>query len=422
MVKRLLNKVFLEAYGSQWNQAAIEKITGQSDKVKELIKRYKNERWPNIAITVDLLTTGIDVPKIAHLVFLRRVRSRILFEQMIGRATRRCDDIGKTVFRIYDPVDIYANLEDVNTMKPLVKDPGVSIEDLITEMNDPRSAQAPGIAAGTTHTHDVLAAISQKTLRILRRAVHKAANDPVLRDKLDELERLWGVPPVRMHKHLLGLGPEGAKGFLRTFRQFPDQLEDIRLQMGSDRYPLVSHEPDQFLSRSQAAGNNDRPDDYLQSFAEFVKVSVNESVAMSVVVNRPRDLTRAQLREIQLLLVDKGYSETSLRVAWRNKTNHEIAAGIVAFIRQAALGEELIPYPDRVARAMTKIRGLRAWTPMQLKWLDRIARQLVDELVIDTGHLNEVFATDGGLKGLDRHLGHQLDTVLETLAQTLWAA
>jgi type I restriction enzyme R subunit len=76
--------------------------------VDTLIRRYKNERLPSIAITVDLLTTGIDVPAICHLVFMRRVRSRILYEQMIGRATRRCDDIGKTVFKIYDPVDIYA--------------------------------------------------------------------------------------------------------------------------------------------------------------------------------------------------------------------------------------------------------------------------------------------------------------------------
>ena len=39
---------------------------------------------PKIAVTVDLLTTGIDVPKIANLVFLRRVNSRILYEQMLG--------------------------------------------------------------------------------------------------------------------------------------------------------------------------------------------------------------------------------------------------------------------------------------------------------------------------------------------------
>ena len=126
MVKRLLDEAFKALYDDAYNEAAVRKITGQSDKVKQLIRHYKNERYPNIAITVDLLTTGIDVPKIGNLVFLRRIRSRILFEQMLGRATRRCDDIGKTVFRIYDPVDIYAALQDVSSMKPLVKDPNVT--------------------------------------------------------------------------------------------------------------------------------------------------------------------------------------------------------------------------------------------------------------------------------------------------------
>lgn len=95
MVKRLLDSAFSDLYGDEYNQAAVAKITGQSDKVDLLIRQYKNERYPNIAITVDLLTTGIDVWPICHLVFLRRVRSRILYEQMIGRATRRCDDIGQ---------------------------------------------------------------------------------------------------------------------------------------------------------------------------------------------------------------------------------------------------------------------------------------------------------------------------------------
>ncbi len=59
-------------------------------------------------MTVDLLTTGVDVPKISNLVFLRKVNSRILFEQMLGRAARRCDEIGKEIFRIFDAVCAYA--------------------------------------------------------------------------------------------------------------------------------------------------------------------------------------------------------------------------------------------------------------------------------------------------------------------------
>ena len=63
-------------------------------KIKEAIRRFKNETYPNIVVTVDLLTTGIDVEEIENLVFMRRIRSRILFEQMLGRATRLCPEIG----------------------------------------------------------------------------------------------------------------------------------------------------------------------------------------------------------------------------------------------------------------------------------------------------------------------------------------
>ena len=70
---------------------------------------------------------------------------------MIGRGTRRCDEIGKTVFCIYDPVDLYAALEDVNTMKPLVKDPNITIEQLVGELTDPehleRALKAPAVGA-----------------------------------------------------------------------------------------------------------------------------------------------------------------------------------------------------------------------------------------------------------------------------------
>jgi type I restriction enzyme R subunit len=79
----LLKKAFAAQYGSVEDDAVI-KITGAADKPLQLIRRYKNERNPNVAVTVDLLTTGVDVPEICNLVFLRRVNSRILFDQMLG--------------------------------------------------------------------------------------------------------------------------------------------------------------------------------------------------------------------------------------------------------------------------------------------------------------------------------------------------
>jgi type I restriction enzyme R subunit len=66
-----LKKAFAKQYGSVEDDAVL-KITGAADKPLQLIRRYKNERSPNVAVTVDLLTTGIDVPEICNLVFLRR--------------------------------------------------------------------------------------------------------------------------------------------------------------------------------------------------------------------------------------------------------------------------------------------------------------------------------------------------------------
>ena len=119
---------------------AVMKITGSvaggnKKKISEAIKRFKNESNPKVVVTVDLLTTGIDVPEIVNLVFMRRIKSRILFEQMLGRATRLCPAIGKTNFEIYDPVGVYESLQDVSNMKPVVTNPSTTFEDLLSGLS-----------------------------------------------------------------------------------------------------------------------------------------------------------------------------------------------------------------------------------------------------------------------------------------------
>ena len=420
MVKRLLDDAFKAKYDDSYNEAAVRKITGQSDKVKQLIRQYKNEKYPTIAITVDLLSTGIDVPPICNIVFLRRVRSRILFEQMLGRGTRRCDRIGKTVFRIYDPVDIYAALQEVSAMKPLVKDPNISLEQLLQELGNPDSLTAPGNKPDTSHAHDVLDVVSQKIMRVLRAAVKKADQKPLLKQKLAELETLWGVEPDKLHKHLHQLGPQQASAFIQTHNGLLKQLADVSLLLGSDRLPIIYEGLDEFKDRTQTYGVNEKPADYLDSFNEFIRTQLNQSVALGVIVNKPKDLTREQLREVRLLLDQHGYKEVSLQSAWRNITHQEIAASIVGYIRQAALGEALLPFEQRVGTAMQKIFALHNWTPVQRKWLDRLAKQLTHEVVIDQQFVNQAFANDGGAKNLNNLLGGELEQVIETIKEQLW--
>jgi type I restriction enzyme R subunit len=423
-VKTLLDTAFQDLYGKEYNQSAVQKITGQSYQVDNLISRFKNERYPNIAITVDLLTTGIDVPKICNLVFLRRVKSRILYEQMIGRATRRCDDIGKTVFRIYDPVDIYAALSEVSTMKPLVKDPNITIEQLVDELTTPetphQALNSPGEAGDENQAQVILSELSQKVMRVLRKAEKASETKPDLKTKLDELHQLWGVEPKQLHKHLQNLGPQQAAEFVTQHSGLLNQLSEVAMLVGSDRMPVISVHKDEIRERTQSYGVHERPEDYLESFNRFIKEQLNQSVALSVVVNKPRDMTREQLKEVTLLLDGAGYSEVSLRTAVRNQTNRDIAAKIVGHIRRAALGEPLIQFEDRVAQAMNKINDSHPWSNQQRKWLDRLAKQLVHEVVIDREFVNERFADNGGAKQFDKMLNNQLDMVLDELSEAIW--
>jgi len=57
---------------------------------------------PRVAVTVDLLTTGFDAPDVRNIVFVRPLRSAILYKQMKGRGTRLCEDINKRYFTIFD--------------------------------------------------------------------------------------------------------------------------------------------------------------------------------------------------------------------------------------------------------------------------------------------------------------------------------
>lgn len=418
-VKNRLDEALKSVHGDEYNQASVAVITGKSDKVSQLIRCFKNERYPNIAITVDLLTTGIDVPTISNLVFMRRVRSRILYEQMKGRATRRCDAIGKTVFRIFDPVDLYAALEEVDTMKPLVKDPNVSIEQLIGELSLEASFNAPGNDGGS-HADDALAQLSQRVMRVLRQAEHRAEHRKDIREKLDALEVEWGVPPAQLHRHLHGLGAREAAVFLQRHSNLPQQLQDVGRLLGTERYPIISEHRDELLSREQNYGVNEAPQDYLDSFNAFIRDQMNQSAALSVIVNRPRDLTRAQLKEVRLLLDQNGYSEAHLRGAWRDSTQQEVAASIIGHIRRAALGEALTPFDQRVERAMQGIYAQQAWTPVQRKWLARLAQQLVHEVVMGREDVQRVFIGDGGAPKLDRLLDGRLDQILGTLGETVW--
>jgi type I restriction enzyme R subunit len=73
-----------------------------------------------------------------------------------------------------------------------------------------------------------------------------------------------------------------------------------------------------------------------------------------------------------------------------------------------------------VNAAMQTIYTRHGWTPVQRRWLDRLAKQLTHEVIIDNDFVNRAFSTDGGAKRLNKILGNHLDQVLVELAEGVW--
>lgn len=394
-----LRDALADEYGPQPHDL-VEKITGSVDKPLDRIKAFKNDPRPKYVVTVDLLTTGVDVPPITNLVFVRRVNSRILYDQMIGRATRRCDEIGKTYFRIFDAVDIYANLQEMTDMRPVVVDPALSFATLLKDLE----------RAGTDE--DRVFVRDQIVVKLRQRLKH------IQGEQRAQLETVLGSLD-KLPDQLKNGRPADVLVF---FHQHPS-LTQI-LDSGADgavQKILVSDHEDELISVEDDFGGKGSPADYIHSFEEFVRAGMNTVPALIAATQRPRELTRSELKDIAVLLDEKGFSEASLRQAYGRVRNADIAAHIIGYVRQAALGDPLVPYQTRVENGVQQILASRTWTPNQKRWLSRIGRALKEQPVGDPVMMDDpLFAQNGGFEVIDREFDHQLADVLMDLNGAIW--
>jgi type I restriction enzyme R subunit len=93
---------YLNEAHPEHNGRYAEVITSDVRNADELIRKFKREDYPQVAVSVGMLDTGFDCREVLHLVMCRRVRSPILYQQMRGRGTRTAPHIGKEKFVIYD--------------------------------------------------------------------------------------------------------------------------------------------------------------------------------------------------------------------------------------------------------------------------------------------------------------------------------
>lgn len=405
MITQILKEYYVEQGISE---KAVMKITGSIEngnpaKIKEIIRRFKNEAFPNIVVTVDLLTTGIDVEEIVNLVFLRRIRSRILFEQMLGRATRLCPEIGKTHFEIYDAVGVYKALEPVSTMKPVVVNPTVTFDELVDGIDSLESEKA------RRNQIDIIIA------KILR-------NKNKMTDEFRE------------HFKSLADG-ESPESFVENLRNMPidKAVETVKKSRDAFAYvcgihqekpKFISDAKDEIISHERGYGDGTKPEDYLKEFRDFIDNNLNEIAALNIVATRPKELTRQSLKELKLILDRHNFSETKLQTAWKQMTNEDIAADIISFIRQRSIGDVLISKDDRIHTAITKTKKAHPeLSKVQINWLDRIEAYLLKEVVLNKESFEAPqFKIKGGYTAVDKAFGNKLDAIIDEINGYMYTA
>jgi len=404
----LIVQILKEIYGKYGvDNDAVMKITGSvgggnKKKVMEAIKRFKNERYPNIAVTVDLLTTGIDVPEITSLVFMRRVKSRILFEQMLGRATRLCSAINKTHFEIYDTVGVYESLQDVSTMKPVVVNPAATFDDLLGGLEVlPTEEQ-------TKYQIDLIIAKLQRKKRNMTEKVTAHFTD-----------LCGGMDPTQFIQSIQKMPPAEAKTVLLNSRKLFQLLDESG---GDGRRPVViSDKADALISNTRGYGNGESPEDYLDEFAAFVRNNINKIAALNIVCTRPRELTRESLKSLKLELDREGFTEQQLNTAWHELKNEQIAADIISLIRRHAIGSALIDHRQRIANAVEKLLHQHDFSRQEQNWIRRMENYLLNESVLSVQTFDEgAFKDNGGFNRINKIFGGRLEGVVLELNDYLY--
>lgn len=400
-VVRILYEEF-EKIGIHVHQNAIKKITGSIKDPAGETKNFKNEKYPSIVVTVDLLTTGIDVPAICNLVFLRAVRSRILYEQMIGRATRLCDEIGKESFKIYDAVHLYEAMR-AKTQMISVSNPSVSFKQL------------------TNNLEQITDAVQFQRFKDQLVAKLQGKKNKIRGDNLEQFAFLGNrLNPEELIKSIRNLSISEVKSLISDTADLWLFLDENK---GGRSKIYVSDHQDTFIAMERGYGYGVKPEDYIESFKDFIQSNKNEIASLEIICTKPADLDRKSLKELKLLLDSKGFNETALNTAWKAKNMVETSADIIAFIRTLALDTELVPPYHRVKNAINKIKASRSWNKTQLKWIERFEKQLLAETILTKQDLDlQPFVSEGGFKRLNDIFEEKLEPLIVKLNEYLFTA
>ena len=433
-----------------------QKITCQADRPESVLSSFRNDYYPRIAVTVDMIATGTDVKPIECLIFMRDVRSKNYFEQMKGRGTRTLDkeDLIKVSPSATESKDHFVIVDAVGVTKskktdtrPLERKPTVSLKELmmnvamgardedtltslanrIIRLNNQMNVQERSSftrIVGTTASHvaqSLLDAFDTDAIAARAGIVLEEDREPTAEEKaqLDEAQNQMITEAVQPF-----FQPE-KRSFIEAVRRSHEQIID------SVNLDHVLRE--EFDINVQAAA-----DRTIASFKEFIEENKDEITALRIIFDqryKDRPMAIEKLKQLYTKLKEKGVTVERLWDCYAIKKPDKVKKGTVAqltdlisIIRfEMGYADNLNPFADRVNYnfmqwTLRRNAGAVHFTDEQMEWLRLIKDHIAASLSIEPEDLDlSPFDRKGGLGRFYELFIHDYPQILYEMNEELVA-
>ncbi|MFO0652688.1 MAG: type I restriction-modification enzyme R subunit C-terminal domain-containing protein, partial [Polyangiales bacterium] len=365
-----------------------------------------------IAVTVDLLSTGVDVPDLEVIVFLRFVRSRILFVQMLGRGTRKSDNLpDKSHFTVVDAfngslVRYFRAATDMTEAPP--DKPSRPIGKVIDD-----------IWANRDRAYQIRCLV--KRLQRIDKEMSGEARD---------LFAAW-VPDGDLAAFAKALPSKLASDFTATMKLLRDEgFKKLLVDHPRPRrvFTIAEHQTDTVQSEwlvHGLDGKEYKPVDYLTVFETYVRDNPDQITAIEILLDAPKRWSGSALSELRTRLktAGPGFDERVLLKAHQIRYDKALV-DIISMVKHAARSTEaLLSAEERVARAFDAITAAKTFTPEQQSWLSRIRAHLVKNLSLDATDFDIMPALFdyGGYEAANEDFDGALDALIERINEAVAA-
>lgn len=384
----------------------VQKITGSKtvDRPLQRIREFRNRPKPMVAVTVDLLSTGVDIPDLEFIVFLRPVQSPILWTQMIGRGTRRSPNFKKDRFLVIDCfngtlVDRFKDLKDFGEMKTKARI--LSNKELIESIWTTKGWQQD----------EAVRKLAQRLKGIDDKMSGKAREDFAEFVENGNLKAFAQALPQKLKDDFLG-----TLAMLRDAK-FQDLLENY--ERAKKDFLIAPMVEDIVASEMRFRRGKDYlpAGDYLMAFSGWVETHQNELEAVRILLHKPQEWSPKALNELKEALKGGQFDVDHLQKAHAFVFHKELA-DILSMVKHAVREEEpLLNAGERVDRAMASLMAGKAFTDEQKAWLGYIREHMATNLSLDPADFDlvPVLENHGGFSRARKVFGGQLDKLIQDL-------